>query len=138
MPDEHVGVVKENYQWKVGVSLFTGVMSPFSCVHAWSLCFFAYTSVFMFTVYIRRQLAHMHPCSLPTRTIYTLSSFLKVLLYRSSSPDAVYHPVSVSSFNQDLFLLCWSPTVAALSYVFENAEQKSVVQKAINGFRSVS
>ena len=61
----------------------------------------------------------------------------KVLLYRSSTPEAAYHPVNVVSFNQDLFLLCWSPAVAALSYVFENAEQKAVIQKAINGFRSV-
>ena len=47
----------------------------------------------------------------------------------------VYHSVNVASFNQDLFLLCWSHTVAALSYVFENAEEKTIVQKSINGFR---
>ena len=40
-------------------------------------------------------------------------------------------------FNQDLFLLTWGPTVAALSYVFDNAEEKRVVQKAISGFRYV-
>ena len=61
----------------------------------------------------------------------------KVLLYRSSTPEAAYHPVNVASFNQDLFLLCWSPAVAALSYVFENAEQEAVVQKTIYGFRSI-
>ena len=59
----------------------------------------------------------------------------QVLLHRSSTSEAQYHPVSVTSFNQDLFLLCWGPTVAALSHVFDNAEEKAIVQKAINGFR---
>ena len=79
---------------------------------------------------------HMYLLSAYTCTFYYFP-FLQVLLYRSSIPEAAYHPVNVASFNQDLFLLCWGPTVAALSYVFENAEQKAIVQKAINGFRSV-
>lgn len=42
-----------------------------------------------------------------------------------------------SSFDQDLFAIIWGPTVAALSYVYDNALEKNVVQKAISGFRSV-
>ena len=60
-----------------------------------------------------------------------------MLLHRSSGPEATYLPVNKTSYNQDLYLLCWSQTVAALSYVFENAEEKTIVLKAINGFRSV-
>ena len=40
-------------------------------------------------------------------------------------------------FDHDLFLLSWGPTVAALSYVFDNAEDKGIVEKAITGFRCV-
>ena len=40
-------------------------------------------------------------------------------------------------FDHDLFLLSWGPTVAALSYVFDNAEERGIVQKAITGFRCV-
>ena len=70
-------------------------------------------------------------------TCFKRLHFLQVLLHRSSTPEATYHSVNVAYFNQDLFLLCWSHTVAALSYVFENAEEKAIVQKAINGFRLV-
>ncbi|CAI8046654.1 Golgi-specific brefeldin A-resistance guanine nucleotide exchange factor 1 [Geodia barretti] len=48
----------------------------------------------------------------------------KVLLHRSNGPEATYLPVNVTSYNQDLYLLCWSQSVAALSYVFENAEER--------------
>jgi len=73
MPDEHTGVVRENYKWKV-------------------------------------------------------------LLHRSASPEGTFLPVSSSEFDQDLFLLVWGPAIAALSYVFDNAEEKSIVQKALQGF----
>ena len=58
------------------------------------------------------------------------------MLHRSGMPDSAYRPVNVSSFNQDLFILCCNQTVSALSYVFENTEEKAIVQKAIGGFRS--
>ena len=75
---------------------------------------------------------------MPNKTACTnIMHFIPALLHRSGMSEAAYHPVSVSSCNQDLFLLCWSQTVAALSYVFENAEEKAIVQKAINGFRYV-
>ena len=70
-----------------------------------------------------------------TNPLATCINFHKVLLHRSAGTEAAYLPVIVTSFNQDLFLLCWSQTVAALSYVFENTEEKAIVQKTINGFR---
>ncbi len=65
------------------------------------------------------------------------SPLVQVLLHRSTMPDGEFFPVTTPEFNQDLFLLTWGPAVAALSYVFDNAEEKRVVQKAIGGFRCV-
>ncbi|XP_027051374.1 Golgi-specific brefeldin A-resistance guanine nucleotide exchange factor 1-like [Pocillopora damicornis] len=59
----------------------------------------------------------------------------KVLLRRSSSPEGKYINGLGSSFDKDLFLIIWGPTVAALSYVYDNGLEKSVAQKAIVGFR---
>lgn len=59
----------------------------------------------------------------------------KVLLHRSVTPEGKYIHGIGSSFDQDLFLIIWGPTVAALSYVYDNGLEKSVVQKAIVGFR---
>ncbi|XP_022788096.1 Golgi-specific brefeldin A-resistance guanine nucleotide exchange factor 1-like isoform X3 [Stylophora pistillata] len=59
----------------------------------------------------------------------------KVLLRRSSSPEGKYMHGLGSSFDKDLFLIIWGPTVAALSYVYDNGLEKSVAQKAIVGFR---
>ena len=54
---------------------------------------------------------------------------------RSSSPEGKYINGLGSSFDKDLFLIIWGPTVAALSYVYDNGLEKSVAQKAIVGFR---
>lgn len=59
----------------------------------------------------------------------------KVLLRRSSTPEGKYINGLGSSFDKDLFLIIWGPTVAALSYVYDNGLEKSVAQKAIVGFR---
>lgn len=61
----------------------------------------------------------------------------QVLLRRSAKPEGKYLLVSGSTFDQDLFSITWGPTVAALSSVYDNCLEKSVVQKAINGFRFV-
>ena len=45
--------------------------------------------------------------------------------------------VKSSEYDQDLFLLSWGPTVAALSYIFDKADEKSIVQRAIDGFRYI-
>lgn len=59
----------------------------------------------------------------------------KVLLRRAGTPEGKYIYGIGSSFDQDLFLIIWGPTVAALSYVYDNGLEKSVVQKAVVGFR---
>lgn len=58
----------------------------------------------------------------------------KILLTRSQWPEAQYWEVTTSEYDQDIFLVAWGPTVAALSYVFDIAEDKNIVQKAISGF----
>ena len=63
------------------------------------------------------------------------SSIYQILLRRSGTPEGKYIHGIGSSFDQDLFLIIWGPTVAALSYVYDNGLEKSVVQKAIVGFR---
>ena len=60
---------------------------------------------------------------------------VQVLLHRSIGDEGRFLSVKSNEFDQDLFLLSWGPTVAALSYVFDNADEKSIVQRAINGFR---
>eukprot|EP00731_Ephydatia_muelleri_P005743 Em0002g1919a len=54
--------------------------------------------------------------------------------YRWKWPEAQYWEVATSEYDQDLFLVAWGPTVAAVSYVFDIAEDKNIVQKAIGGF----
>ncbi|EDV25608.1 uncharacterized protein TRIADDRAFT_24514 [Trichoplax adhaerens] len=59
----------------------------------------------------------------------------KMLLHRGASKEGVYKFVTDGRYDQDLFLLIWGPTVAALSYIFDNASDEMIVQKAVNGFR---
>ena len=68
-------------------------------------------------------------------SIWTCDDIKQVLLRRSSTPEGKYIHGLGSSFDQDLFLIIWGPTVAALSYVYDNGLEKSVSQKAILGFR---
>ena len=60
---------------------------------------------------------------------------MQVLLHRSAGEEGKFLSVKSSEFDQDLFLLSWGPTVAALSYVFDKADEKSIAQRAIDGFR---
>ena len=60
----------------------------------------------------------------------------KVMLHRSAAgPDGIFMSVADGEFDQDLFLLSWGPTVAALSYIYDHADDKTIAQKAIKGFR---
>ena len=61
----------------------------------------------------------------------------KMLLRRAERPDGVYVPVTSSIYDEEIFLLLWGPTVASLSYVFENSSDKTNIQKTILGFRFV-
>lgn len=62
---------------------------------------------------------------------------LQVLLHHSTGEEGKFLSVKSSEFDQDLFLLSWGPTVAALSYVFDKADEKSIAQRTIDGFRYI-
>lgn len=59
----------------------------------------------------------------------------KVLLRRGNSKDGVYLHAQNGLYDHDLFSLIWSPTIAALSYVFDKSNDITIYQKAISGFR---
>ena len=59
----------------------------------------------------------------------------KVLIRKSQLPESQFLHIYTSMYDEDLFLVVWGPTVAALSYVYDNGMDKSVVQKALTGFR---
>eukprot|EP00795_Rhopilema_esculentum_P008272 gene8272-14228_t len=58
-----------------------------------------------------------------------------VLMRKSQAPDSQFMRINTSMYDEDLFLVVWGPTVAALSYVYDNGMDKAVVQKALTGFR---
>ncbi|CAG0893774.1 unnamed protein product [Cyprideis torosa] len=59
----------------------------------------------------------------------------KVLLRLGETLDGKYHVAADGVFDHDLFSLIWSPTVAALSYVFDRTNERSAIQKTVSGFR---
>lgn len=59
----------------------------------------------------------------------------KVLLRRGEGKDGVYAHTPNGLYDHDLFSLIWSPTVAALSFVFDKSNDPAIYQKAISGFR---
>ncbi len=65
----------------------------------------------------------------------TLHTHSQVLLHSSTTDEGVFLSVTDGLFDHDLFLLSWGPTVAALSFVFDNAEARLIVDKVISGFR---
>ncbi len=77
---------------------------------------------------------HTHTLTPHTHTL-TLHSPSQVLIHRSASDEGMFLSVTDDLFDHDLFLLSWGPTVAALSFVFDNAEARGIVDKAIAGFR---
>lgn len=54
---------------------------------------------------------------------------------KCDGPSALYVPVNSSIYDAELFLVMWGPTVAALSYVYDNSSDRTNIQKAIHGFR---
>ncbi|KAJ3094625.1 GDP/GTP exchange factor for ARF [Phlyctochytrium planicorne] len=57
------------------------------------------------------------------------------LLKRADIAGTV-EPYNGSEFDRDMFLAVWTPTIAAISYAFDNAEDNLSVQKAIVGFHT--
>ncbi len=73
-----------------------------------------------------------HPHTIHILTPHTPS---QVLIHRSASDEGMFLSVTDDLFDHNLFLLSWGPTVAALSFVFDNAEARGIVDNAIAGFR---
>lgn len=62
----------------------------------------------------------------------------KVLLKRGQGKDGVYITApggSYNNYNHDLFSVIFTPSVAALSYVFDKTSDSAVCSKAMTGFR---
>uniref|UniRef100_A0A8D8XWE5 Golgi-specific brefeldin A-resistance guanine nucleotide exchange factor 1 n=2 Tax=Cacopsylla melanoneura TaxID=428564 RepID=A0A8D8XWE5_9HEMI len=62
----------------------------------------------------------------------------KVLLKRGQGKDGVYISApggSYNNYNHDLFSVIFSPSVAALSYVFDKTTDSAVYNKSMSGFR---
>lgn len=58
----------------------------------------------------------------------------KVLLRRGASKDGTYIHVQSGTFDSDLFILIWGPTVTALSFVYDKSDDANIYKKAILGF----
>lgn len=59
----------------------------------------------------------------------------KVLLRRGTGPEGYYVHAPNGLLDHDLFSLIWSPTISALSYLFDKTNDPTIYQKAISGFR---
>lgn len=59
----------------------------------------------------------------------------KTMLRRGMSKDGVYIRAPSGLFDHNLFSIIWSPTVAALSFLFDKTNDPAIYQKAISGFR---
>ncbi|XP_027210756.1 Golgi-specific brefeldin A-resistance guanine nucleotide exchange factor 1 isoform X2 [Penaeus vannamei] len=59
----------------------------------------------------------------------------KMLLRRGQTKEGQYYLGNDTSFDRDLFALCWGPTIASLSYVFDKSMDDAIIQRAVSGFR---
>lgn len=58
----------------------------------------------------------------------------KVLLRRGATKDSAYIHVNSDAYDVDLFALIWAPTIAALSFLFDKADDVNVYRRALQGF----
>ncbi|KAA0190366.1 hypothetical protein HAZT_HAZT006148 [Hyalella azteca] len=60
----------------------------------------------------------------------------KMLLKRGATKEGIYMLANDDhSFDRDLFGICWGPTVASLSYVFDKSVDDAFIQKSLSGFK---
>ncbi|KAF2354695.1 Sec7 domain [Trinorchestia longiramus] len=60
----------------------------------------------------------------------------KMMLKRGGTKEGIYMLANDDhSFDRDLFGICWGPTVASLSYVFDKSTDDAFVQKSLTGFK---
>ncbi|CAL4066490.1 unnamed protein product [Meganyctiphanes norvegica] len=59
----------------------------------------------------------------------------KMLLKRGSTKDGKYILANGKTiFDRDLFNLCWGPTIASLSYLFDKSTDEQIMQRSLDGF----
>jgi len=59
----------------------------------------------------------------------------KVLLRRASGKDGTYIQAPSGVFDHELFSICWGPTLAVLSFIFDKSNHQTVYAKTIFGLR---
>ncbi|KAK7082263.1 G-box binding factor [Halocaridina rubra] len=60
----------------------------------------------------------------------------KMLLKRGATKEGKYILANtITSFDRDLFALCWGPTIASLCYVFDKSSDDAIIQRSVSGFR---
>ncbi|XP_045609638.1 Golgi-specific brefeldin A-resistance guanine nucleotide exchange factor 1 isoform X2 [Procambarus clarkii] len=60
----------------------------------------------------------------------------KMLLKRGVTKEGEYLLANSNiAFDRDLFAICWGPTIASLSYVFDKSSDDAIIQRAVSGFR---
>ena len=114
MPAEQVGILRDNYLWKVSRSSASRNKTN---LHR-----------------SKDNWLHLIVELLIILIIINISN--QVLLRRGQTKDSEYMHVPTGCYDRDLFAIVWGPTVAALSFVFDRSNDDAIIQKAINGFRS--
>ena len=56
-------------------------------------------------------------------------------MQKCEGSDSTYLQVNSALYDEELFLVVWGPTVAALSYIYDNGSDKAHIQKALAGFK---
>jgi len=59
----------------------------------------------------------------------------RVLLRRASGKDGSYIQAPSGVFDHELFSICWGPTLAALSFIFDKSNHQTVYTRTIFGLR---
>ena len=60
----------------------------------------------------------------------------EVMLRRGYGKDGLYIQAKDGAYDRELFAICWSPVVTALSYMFDKATDSIIPHKSIiDGFR---
>ncbi|XP_068227921.1 Golgi-specific brefeldin A-resistance guanine nucleotide exchange factor 1 [Palaemon carinicauda] len=60
----------------------------------------------------------------------------KMLLKRGATKEGLYILANNNtSFDRDLYAICWGPTIASLAYVFDKSTDDAIIQRTMSGFK---
>lgn len=60
----------------------------------------------------------------------------KMLLKRGATKEGQYILANNNtSFDRDLYAICWGPTIASLAYVFDKSTDDAIIQRTMSGFK---